>query len=198
MAAGQAVRLIEVSVGSVTFHLGNGALVLSILGIKLDDPCKKLTWYRARIWYSLSVHGYYVLLSLLPTSDIQSRPPGCPGLLGSAGTMPLRLMRACPPPSPAVISMYSLGSRRESQEALALESCGHSQPKPNTSPEHQLQTCVPVTSGDALVPCRQHVSARPVILQAAHPGGWLSPVGPQVCWAELGSSSWHFVVERSG
>lgn len=112
MAAGQAVRLIEVSVGSVTFHLGNGALVLSILGIKLDDPCKKLTWYRARIWYSLSVHGYYVLLSLLPTSDIQSRPPGCPGLLGSAGTMPLRLMRACPPP-PAQLSFLCIASEAD-------------------------------------------------------------------------------------
>lgn len=33
MPAGQAVRAIEVSVGSVTIHLGNGALMVSILGL---------------------------------------------------------------------------------------------------------------------------------------------------------------------
>ena len=109
MAAGQAVRLIEVSVGSVKFHLGIGALVLSILGIKLDDPCKKLTWYQAHSWYSLSVHGNYVLLSLVPTSDIQSGTPGFPGLLGSAGTVPLRLMRAWAPPS-AQLSFLCIAS----------------------------------------------------------------------------------------
>lgn len=139
-----------------------------------------------------------ILIFLLPTCDIQSGVPGCPWASWVWGNPASKAGESLGPRSPAVIPMYSLVGQRESQEALVLESWGHSQPKPNRPPQHQLQTCVPVTLGGALVPWRQRVSTRPVILQPTHPTGWLCPGGPSVCWAELGSNSSHFVVERGG
>ena len=65
--------------------------------------------------------------------------------------------------------------------ALLCSLVGYSRQKPNTPPEDQLQTCVPVTWGDALVPGRQCVPARALAVQPGCAGG--RSCGPVNCVA---------------